>query len=57
MECMVVIQSVMVRYARFSVKQGANNREIVTARESVFEMAARFITLSFENASSGFKNI
>lgn len=42
---MVVIQSVMVRYARFSVKDGANNCEIVTARESLLEQAAYFITL------------
>lgn len=57
MECMVVIQSVMVRYARFSVKYGADNCEIVTARESLFETAVRFITLSSQNTVIGFKNI
>lgn len=57
MECMVVIQSVMVRYARFSVKYEANHCEIVTARESLFETAVRFITRSSQNTVIGFKNI
>lgn len=52
MERVVVIQSVMVRHARFSVKDGANNCEMVAARESLFERAAYCITLISKHSES-----